>query len=63
MEFATNDQPVNLLDAVAEKRRRDALGAEYVELIGYNPFEDDPTISTGEVAEILREYKAEYSHV
>lgn len=60
MQFATNDKPVNLLDAVAEKRRRDALGAEYVELIGYNPFEDDPTISTDEVADILREFKAEY---
>lgn len=57
MEFATNDPRVNLLDAVADKRRRDALGAEYLTLIGYNPFEDDPTLTTDDVAEILREYK------
>lgn len=57
MEFATNDPRVNLLDAVADKCRRDELGAEYLDLIGYNPFEDDPTLTTDEVAEILLEYK------
>ncbi len=36
-----------------------ALAAEYVDLIGYDPFEDDPAIAVEEVAQILREYKAE----
>lgn len=62
MHIISQDPPVNLFDAVAEKRRRDALGAEYAELIGYNPFEDDPTLSTDEVAAILAEYKREYAN-
>lgn len=60
MHIISQDPPVNLFDAVADKRRRDELGAEYVELIGYNPFEDDPTLTTDEVAQILVEYKRDY---
>lgn len=60
MEIIRQDPPINLFDAVTDKRRRDELGAEYVELIGYNPFEDDPTLTTDEVAQILVEYKRDY---
>lgn len=35
-----------------------ALAIEYVATVGYDPFEDDPTISTDTVAETLREYHA-----
>lgn len=38
---------------------KDALGAIYTKWIGYNPFEDDPTISIAEVAETLVGYEAE----
>ncbi len=45
-----------LTDPDAEKAR---LGAEYVALIGYDPFEDDPTQSAADVAEILAGYRAD----
>lgn len=35
-----------------------ALAREYVATIGYDPFEDDPTISADEVAQTLAEYHA-----
>ena len=38
---------------------KEQMALEYESLIGYNPFEDDPTISPITVAEILEEYKAE----
>lgn len=38
---------------------RAALGAAYVAAIGYNPFDDDPTITPQEVRQTLREYHAE----
>lgn len=38
-----------------EFRRK--LGAQYRELIGYDPFEDDPSITSLEVAKTLREYR------
>jgi len=38
---------------------REQLAAEYVELIGYDPFEDDPEITEEEVAQTLAEYKIE----
>lgn len=37
-------------------KTREQLGAEYLAKIGYNPFEDDPTISEAEVAQTLAEY-------
>lgn len=43
---------MNMLDTLG----RDALGALYAELIGYNPFEDDASISVDEVRGILAEY-------
>lgn len=39
--------------------RREILAAEYVRKIGYNPFEDDPTITADEVQQTLEEYDAE----
>lgn len=51
-------------DAIAEallielsRMQREALASEYVELIGYDPFADDSTISAAEVRKTLREYK------
>lgn len=35
-----------------------ALALEYRDVIGYDPFEDDPSITVEEVAETLREYHA-----
>jgi hypothetical protein len=35
---------------------RAALGREYLEKIGYDPFEDDPAISTETVRQTLAEY-------
>ena len=37
--------------------RREALGADYEDTVGYNPFEDDPTRTEDEVAETLKEIK------
>lgn len=42
---------------------RAQLAAEYVDRIGYDPFEDDPTISIGDVRQTLREYHEEASCV
>lgn len=53
----------NYLEAHAEKfggdfPARSDLAAEYVELVGYDPFEDDPAIGEHVVAETLAEWKA-----
>ena len=42
-----------------ELARRDALASDYLELIGYDPFIDDPNISPDLVAETLAQYTAE----
>lgn len=39
--------------------RRTRLAAAYVERIGYDPFEDDPTISADEVEQALRDHALE----
>lgn len=39
------------------ERDRVALAAEYVELVGYDPFEDDPTIEESVVAETIAEIR------
>lgn len=36
-----------------------ALAAEYVSMIGYDPFVDDPKATVAEVQQTLREYRAE----
>jgi hypothetical protein len=46
------------VEIVAIKSRAE-LAAEYLDLVGYDPFEDCPTISEVEVAQILVEYKRE----
>ncbi len=38
---------------------KEALAAEYVRLIGYDPFQDDPSTTVEEVQQILAEFKAE----
>ena len=47
---------MNILDTLG----RDALGALYAELIGYNPFEDDASIRVADVRRILAEYLGDY---
>jgi len=42
--------------------RREQLTAEYVERIGYDPFEDDPTISEDDVERILAEHAQAEKH-
>lgn len=43
------------------RKNRSALSREYVEKIGYDPFEDDPSITPEEVQRTLEEYDAEVS--
>lgn len=38
---------------------RQQLAAAYLDLVGYDPFEDDPTITESEVAEMLLGYESE----
>lgn len=54
--LVSQDPPINLFDAVAEYRKK--LAAEYLDKIGYDPFEDDPTISVEEVQNILEGLEA-----
>lgn len=48
---------IDALESMVATKERSVLAAEYVELIGYDPFEDDPTITAAEVRETLRGYK------
>lgn len=36
---------------------KDTLRREYIALIGYDPFEDDPSMTVDEVREIIAQYK------
>jgi hypothetical protein len=36
---------------------KETLRLEYTALIGYDPFEDDPTMTADEVGEIIADYK------
>lgn len=49
--------PIPMSGVEMEFRRK--LGAQYREVVGYDPFEDDPSISTLEVAKTLREVRKE----
>jgi hypothetical protein len=42
---------------MTEVETKAALAAEYLDLIGYDPFEDDPEITVEEVAANLADYK------
>lgn len=57
--LVAQDQPVNLLDAVRYRHNREAIAAEYVALIGYDPFADMPDLTNDEAAAVLREWRAE----
>ena len=37
--------------------QRETLRQEYIRLIGYDPFEDDPSMTVEQVREILADYK------
>ncbi len=37
--------------------QRETLRQEYIRLIGYDPFEDDPSMTVDEVREIIADYK------
>lgn len=45
--------------ADAEKGVKELLRQEYINKIGYDPFEDDPSLTTAEVEQTLREYDDE----
>lgn len=45
--------------SIIDDANKAALAAEYVELIGYDPFEDDATITYAEVRQTLADYKVE----
>lgn len=45
--------------AMLQLARRDSLARDYLELIGYDPFIDDPNISPDLVSETLAQYRAE----
>ena len=36
---------------------KETVRAEYIALIGYDPFEDDPTLSVSVVRDVLADYK------
>ena len=36
---------------------KDTLRREYIALIGYDPFEDDPSMTVDDVREIIEDYK------
>lgn len=36
---------------------KETVRAEYIALIGYDPFEDDPTLSLSVVRDVLADYK------
>lgn len=42
--------------SIYDAMTREELAAAYLEKIGYNPFEDDPSITAEEVRKILSEY-------
>lgn len=48
--------------ARAARGNRAALAALYVETIGYDPFEDDPTISIEDVWGVLIDYPMEIAY-
>ena len=53
----TDDQYRAEFQALIDAGERELLRAEYVSLIGYDPFEDDPSMTVGEVREIIADYK------
>ncbi len=48
---------VQELPDLREHCRRIDIGKDYEQQVGYNPFEDDPTLSTNEVAETLAQVR------
>lgn len=49
--------------ALLDAGEKELLRAEYVSLIGYDPFEDDPTLSLSVVRDVLAEYKQTFVDV
>ena len=45
--------------AAEQDDERDQLGADYAAEVGYNPFEDDDSITTAEVRQMLDEVRSE----
>jgi hypothetical protein len=43
--------------AMLDAGEKELLRAEYIALIGYDPFEDDPTLSLSVVRDVLADYK------
>ena len=49
--------------ALLDAGEKELLRAEYVSLTGYDPFEDDPTLSVSVVRDVLAEYKQTFVDV
>lgn len=54
-------RPISVIPAPPKSRKaeRRLLAKEYEELVGYDPFEDDPSVTEEEVARTIEEYKEE----
>ena len=50
---------VYIYNLTVVRSNKSALAKQYVAKIGYNPFEDDPTITAEEVEQTLKEYDEE----
>jgi hypothetical protein len=46
-----------------DEGEKELLRAEYVSLIGYDPFDDDPTLSLPAVRDVLADYKQTFVDV
>lgn len=53
----TQEQYLAEFQAMLDAGEKELLRAEYVSLIGYDPFEDDPTLSVSAVRDVLADYK------
>jgi hypothetical protein len=57
LEYPTDAEPEAVLKWLADEEEKRQLGAEYKELVGYDPFEDDPSNTIEGVRKIIREYR------
>ena len=59
----TQEQYRAEFQALLDAGEKELLRAEYVSLIGYDPFEDDPTLSLSAVRDVLADYKRTFVDV
>ncbi len=53
----TNEEYAAAWAALLAAGDKELLRCEYIALIGYDPFEDDPSMTVDEVREIIADYK------